>query len=138
MSKTIKLSVLVCVSAFCIFVGSGKSQDDYRPNSKVKKAFESNCETSLRLYRISLSNRMKGKPNPYIIEENTYRVPSSPADRNSNKREYGMAIEMDKDCEFVFDKKVIGKNVKELPADTVVVYCKKHKHHKILAKEFQD
>ena len=49
-----------------------------------------------------------------------------------------MAIEMDKDCEFVFDKKVIGKNVKELPADTVVVYCKKHKHHKILAKEFQD
>ena len=135
MSKTINLSVLVCVSAFCIFVGCGKSQKE--------KNEESNCESALRLYTISLSNMfitnwLENRANPYIIKENTNRVPSFPANEDSNKSEFGLSFRMNKNCEFVFDKKVIGKNVKELSADTVVVYCKKHKHNKILAKEFQN
>lgn len=108
-----------------------------------RKNEESICESALRLYTISLSNMfitnwLENRADPYIIKENTDRVPRSPANGYSNKSEFGFYVIMNKNCEFVFEKKVIGKNVKELSADTVVVYCKKHKHNKILAKEFQN
>lgn len=102
MSKTINLSVLVCVSAFCIFVGCGKSQKE--------KNEESICESALRLYTISLSNMfitnwLENRADPYIIKENTDRVPRSPANGYSNKSEFGFYVIMNKNCEFVFEKK---------------------------------